>query len=311
MAGQPWFSSKRVTIAVAAGLFGLALIALAFRIGVAPQEPGPPAAGSEREAPPKRQRPTWNVALGNVVYLARELGLDVRAVKGDPPDIEKIAARIESQLMRLREIYREEGEKNPILMGSLVLQLRVGADGAVGAVEEIASRLSDTRFKRAAIAEVSGWNFAEIVTEPAVIRCPLMFVREGMEIVTLVSWERALARPAGEQAAAAPAGSAPANQAALRKAAPQPVLPAPAQPQPRAVPAAGERSRPEALYQIKYATPLRKEPNFSSESLTRLTIGTKVTLLRRTGDWVEVRYNDGGLTGYLRKEFVVPVDANP
>ena len=60
--------------------------------------------------------------------------------------------------------------------------------------------------------------------------------------------------------------------------------------------------------QIKYATLLRKEPNFSAPVLTTFTIGTKVTVVNRSSDWLEVRSHHNGPSGYIRKEFVVPVD---
>jgi hypothetical protein len=64
----------------------------------------------------------------------------------------------------------------------------------------------------------------------------------------------------------------------------------------------------QSLYQIKYATALRAEPNFSSASVTRFTIGTRVALVNDRGDWLEVRAADSGLLGYIRKEFVTPVE---
>jgi hypothetical protein len=64
----------------------------------------------------------------------------------------------------------------------------------------------------------------------------------------------------------------------------------------------------QSLYQIKYATSLRSEPNFSAASVTRFTIGTKVTLVNHRGDWLEVRSADSGVSGYVRKEFVTPVE---
>jgi hypothetical protein len=60
-------------------------------------------------------------------------------------------------------------------------------------------------------------------------------------------------------------------------------------------------------FQIKYATSLRKDPNFSAPSLLTFTIGTKVTVLRRQGDWLEVRSRAEGPTGFIRKEFVTPI----
>jgi hypothetical protein len=64
------------------------------------------------------------------------------------------------------------------------------------------------------------------------------------------------------------------------------------------------------VYQIKYATLLRKEPNFTAPALTSFTIGTKVMLQKKLGDWLEIRSADGSQTGYIRKEFVTPLEVS-
>jgi hypothetical protein len=62
------------------------------------------------------------------------------------------------------------------------------------------------------------------------------------------------------------------------------------------------------IYQVKYATSLRKEPNFSSLPLAKFTVGTKVTLLASRGQWLEVRADDNAQSGFIRKEFVTALD---
>ena len=59
---------------------------------------------------------------------------------------------------------------------------------------------------------------------------------------------------------------------------------------------------------IKYATLLRKEPNFSAPVLTTFTIGTKLTVINRSSDWLEVKSHHNGPSGYIRKEFAIPVE---
>jgi len=60
--------------------------------------------------------------------------------------------------------------------------------------------------------------------------------------------------------------------------------------------------------QVKYSTSLRKKADFSSASLTTIAAGTKVTVLNKAGDWLEVRAAADGPIGFVRKEFVKPVD---
>jgi hypothetical protein len=75
------------------------------------------------------------------------------------------------------------------------------------------------------------------------------------------------------------------------------------------VPAAQRAAKADAKeFHIKYATSLRRNPNFSAPSLATFTIGTKVTMLGRQGDWLEVRSTPHGPTGFIRKEFVTPIE---
>ena len=62
------------------------------------------------------------------------------------------------------------------------------------------------------------------------------------------------------------------------------------------------------MYQVKHPTTIRQEPNFESESVGKFTAGTRVTVMATLGDWVEVRGDDANLSGFIRKEFVTPVE---
>src|SRR5262244_1864748 len=64
------------------------------------------------------------------------------------------------------------------------------------------------------------------------------------------------------------------------------------------------------IYQIKHPTTIRLEPNFESVSIGKFPPGTKVTVIRASGDWVEVRTDDAGLAGFIRREFVTPTELN-
>jgi uncharacterized protein YgiM (DUF1202 family) len=59
---------------------------------------------------------------------------------------------------------------------------------------------------------------------------------------------------------------------------------------------------------MRYSTSLRKRPDFSSDSLIVIGAGTKVTVIGKTGDWLEVRLNPKGPSGFIRKEFVKAAD---
>ena len=59
-----------------------------------------------------------------------------------------------------------------------------------------------------------------------------------------------------------------------------------------------------SVYQLRFVTSLRKEPNFSSVVLAKLAIGAKVALLESRGEWIEVRDESSGRSGFIRKEFI-------
>lgn len=296
-----WFGIKGLVLVVI-GALGMAAMFYSSSIGTETSKKLPlPPTGAQTQKPVR----AMNIALGPMVFLARELDFAVKNAKGEKLDDSRIAARVETQLQGLRELYRREIAKNPKLAGSLILQFSVNAAGQVNQVKEIASRLSDSEFRLAVITESGKWTLAELVTEPLTVQVPLLFVHEGMDITTLVRWERSLAT-ADEKLVNVPAAkpeAAPQAKAAV--AATPPAAPAKRAPE-KAAPAKVKTEGEEV--QIKFVTPLRKEPNFSSSVLTTLTIGTKVTVVNRSGDWLEVRSHHNGPSGYIRKEFATPVD---
>ena len=289
-------------IGIASCAFGLGLVYFGYGIGTESSKKEAvakvPAADAKDS---KRPVQAMNLALGDMVFFARDLGFVVRNAKGDTVDPSRIAARIESQLSGIRDLYRQEVSKSPALAGGLVLQFNISSNGEVGQIRELSSRVVDGEFKKTVADEVSKWSFGETVTEDLQVTCPLLFVHEGMDITTLVHWEKSLGnsndKPVLARSAGGPAAQQPAqttrNSVAARSA---PPVQAPAVKQ------------DVKEFQIKYATALRKEPDFSSPSLTTLTVGTKITVLRRQTEWVEVRSTANGQTGFIRKEFVAPVE---
>lgn len=265
----------------------------------------PPAEDGQRHRPVR----AMNMALGNMVYFAQELGFAVKTADDGPYESSKVALRIESQLQKLREIYRQESANNARLAGGLLLQINVGSAGEVGQVKEISSFIDDAEFRKTVLAEASNWSFAEIVSEPVVINCPLLFVREGMDITTLLQWEKTrgdfvdkgnLARV--EVAAKQPAASPPAASSAA-KARPNNVKPAL-----NPSPTASKKAEPK-IFQLKYPTSLRKDPSFSSSALATFAVGTKIAVINsRDDDWLEVKTTDNRHAGFIRKEFAVPLD---
>jgi hypothetical protein len=298
-------ANSRTAIALAGCAFGLGLIIFGLGAGSSSKERVTSAVKEESS----RKLPTWNIALGDLVILARDMGFDVQAGKDALIDEAKIAGRIESQLQTLRDLYRQEISKNSALMGGVVLQLSINSSGEVTKVREIESRISDNEFRKAVIAAVSIWSFDQVLSQESTITCPLLFVREGMDITTLIQWEKNLSQAGDKPALAklkldiepAPQITAIRNPSVRQTSSKEIAV----GPQPRQLPKAQSEG---ALYQMKYTTVIREEPNYSAAAVARFTTGTKVILLGQSGDWYEVRY-DGGPRGFLRKEFIAPADS--
>jgi hypothetical protein len=307
--GKP--TGVRGIVAVLSCVAGLGLVFFGFGVSMrSPKQEATASGTPEAQTQKKKPARAWNMALGNVVIVAQDLGFGVKSAKDDIADPSKFAARIDSQLQSLREIYRVEGEKNPALMGGIMLQFSVNPSGEVSQVKEIASRIPDGEFKKAVASEISKWSFQDIVAENVTVNCPLLFVREGMDITTLVQWEKSLGQFGDKSTLARGNTSGSAIQqfkavetsnramAASTSAAAVPEKPALA-------------SAAKALpggYQIKYATSVRKEPNFSAAAVGKFTIGTKVSIIDNRGEWLEVRADGTNSSGFIRKEFVVPIE---
>jgi hypothetical protein len=252
----------------------------------------------------KKNSRSWNIALGNVVVVAPDLGFSAKVLKDGRVEESKIAARLESQLQGLREFYREQSDSDPSLMGGVLLQLTVNSSGEVTHVKEIVSRITDSEFKKAVLAEASEWTFPEIIPETTTINCPLLFVREGMDITTVVQWEKTLGQFT-EKSVIAKMSAQPAQENQVAETKKRIAVVAKTAPATSKVKAEQNlEPKPFSLYQIKHPTAVRTEPNFGSPSVGKFMAGTKVTVIAASGDWVEVRADDAGLAGFIRKEFV-------
>lgn len=282
-------------VGIAACVIGLAVVYFGYGIGT--ESPKKDAAAEPRAGGPQTSKKpvrSMNLALGNMVFFAQDLGFAVKPAKEGFVDSSKVAARIENQLNGIRQLYRDELANTPALAGAVVLQFNIAPNGEVSHLREISSRLGDNEFRKTVVAEASRWSFTDNVAESVEVTCTLLFVHEGMDITTIVQWEKALAQSSEKPNVASTQPVKTAHGGAAEKATTV------------AQRTAGKTDAKE--FKIKYATSLRKDPNFSSTSLATFTIGTKVTVLSRQGDWLQVRSTPNGPTGFIRKEFITSLD---
>jgi hypothetical protein len=302
--------TRRTVIALISCAFGAVLILFALQLNSTSPDKTVTAGKESSVAAKKKTQRAWNIALGNVVVVAPDLGLNAKSLKGGQIENSKIMARLESQLQSLREFYRQESERDSALMGGMLLQLTVNPAGDVTHVKELVSRLAESEFKKIVLAEVSKWTFPEIISDNTIINCPILFVREGMDITTVVQWEKTLGQ-FSEKSTMAKVNTQATQEGQLAEAKKRAAATV-ARPAAAANKVKSEQSsEPKALprmYQIKHPTAIREEPTFASASIGKFSVGTKVTVISTRGDWVEVRGDDAGVTGFIRREFVTAVE---
>jgi preprotein translocase subunit SecG len=77
---------------------------------------------------------------------------------------------------------------------------------------------------------------------------------------------------------------------------------APASPTPPA-----RRSAEPGVYEVIRATTVREEPSGGARRITDINKGTKITVVRTVGDWLEVRSKQGNPPGYVRLDDAILV----
>ncbi len=308
---------SRAVVALAGCCLAVALVLIGYNAGMKyPARHDSSEKSISSEGLGEKSQAKWNPALGNLVIIAPELGFNVTGPKDAGSQAAAISKKIENQLLSLRQLYRQEVEKNPALMGSILLELSINSSGEVTQAKELASRMTHADFKKAVLAEVLKWKFSEIGPDSVRINCPLLFVREGMDMTTLIQWEKALGL-SGEGASLARKETPPIQE----EKSPEKTGPtfAVADSDARRASANQEQKLPRqnsqksgaksiaGIYELKASTTVRKEPSFASSSLAKVDAGTKVAVIAVRGDWLEIHSKETGRNGFIRREFARPV----
>lgn len=96
-----------------------------------------------------------------------------------------------------------------------------------------------------------------------------------------------------------------ASSRAPQPAAPPPSRPAdrsPPSPPPPPPPPPVRRAAAPGTYETVRVTPVYEEPSGSSRVLSKIARGTRVEVVRSTGDWLEVRSKHGNPPGFIRAD---------
>jgi hypothetical protein len=98
-----------------------------------------------------------------------------------------------------------------------------------------------------------------------------------------------------------------AAQAAAKRPANVPASPARSVKTPPSQPPPLRRSAEPGLYEVIRATTIREEPSVAARRVTDINKGTKITVVRAVGDWLEVRSKQGRPPGYVRLDDAILV----
>jgi hypothetical protein len=258
--------------------------------------------------------PSRSVNTRSAVLAVDTFGLTIRAKNASASTIKLFEQAAVEQLARLHQTYSDWADKNLELMGSLFLKLTVDVTGTVVRVDPLASHVTNSGFTETVIADVREWKFPKGQAEPTEIMVPLLFVPKGMDPDTVVQWERKVRGPQGaaETPVAGPRVATPLRIATVSEHTSK-SLPHPDHTNLTTSSALHLRKpKPEEEVLIAFKTnrpvAIRENPRFSSKNVHAVDGDTQLSILENRGDWVKVRLADAGFIGFVRKEYITPIN---
>jgi hypothetical protein len=296
------------TTALAIGAIGILLLPMSYFLSARKQlSPGLSILANIDPQPSTAQ---------NAVLAVDALGLKIQ-IRNAPPSaqerFENVAVR---HLARLHRTYSTWYQNDEELMGSLHLKLKIDRLGNVVSIHPETSYLANASFSDAVTAEVRSWKFPKGVLDGVEITLPLLFVPKGMDPSTAVQWERNIRR--AEEQEKFPivlpiANASPPSKEAKHASKPVPTTtdaPRPERSQASALRRQEPRTEKEELgvFKTKQSVALREKPRFSSKTVYEVDRDAELTVLANEGDWLKVKIAAADSIGFVRKEFVAPID---
>jgi hypothetical protein len=250
--------------------------------------------------------PSRSVNTRSAVLAVDTFGFTVRAQNAAASTLKLFEQAVVEQLAGLHQTYSEWADKNSELMGSLVLKLTVDAKGAVVRVEPMTSQLTNSTFTKTVLADVREWKFPKGKVEAAEITVPLLFVPKGMDPDTVVHWERKVRgnhvdtmAAANENVAAHPRIATVGEPMPHTKMTNAPIR-------------HSQKPKPQEEVRVAFKTnrpvTIRENPRFSAKNVHEADGDTQLSIIETRGDWLKVKLADAGFVGFVRKEFVSPIN---
>ncbi|MGE0683156.1 MAG: SH3 domain-containing protein [Candidatus Binatia bacterium] len=285
------------------------------------QQP-PPGVLSEEE-----RRPTPPTAQG-VVLANKELGMTVSGQGAGSPErsLDILERQVLAFLPELRTVYEQERAQDPVLLGSLDINMVIEPNGGVSDLRFPVKRVSHDRLTSAVFDRMRAWMFPP-TDFPVQLHFTLLFVPPGMDDASIMLWEKRLgSRPVIERVGESPTPVVAATalhkeleEEALKEKqgkTPSAIRPKSTVAEKRLATAGDPRAKkreatiPSEItgwYRVLYSTALRSAPQSSARVITQLRGGMRVRIVNVVrGQWLEVRSVSDRPPGFLWWEDAAP-----
>ncbi|HEV8711449.1 MAG TPA: SH3 domain-containing protein, partial [Candidatus Binatia bacterium] len=237
------------------------------------------------------------LSLRASVLAGKALGMVItgKGAEESARSLDVLEQQVLSFLPQLQEVYDQEREQDPNLMGSLDASMTIAPGGGVSDLRFPLRRVSSEKLIATVFDRMRAWGFPPADKEVQ-LRFRLLFVPPGVDQASILTWEKqlgshALADHSGESRVATAASPAPAKKVFPRIS--SPVSPTSRTAEATRVPVTG-------WYRVVSPTMLRAAPRDSAEVVTRLRPGTQVRVVGLVdGEWLEVRSVSNRPPGFL------------
>jgi hypothetical protein len=251
----------------------------------------------------------------SAVLAVDTFGLNIQARTNSASTREVLEQVAIEHLARLHRTYSRWADTNGDLMGSLLLKVKVDATGKVVDVASLASHVTNTSFTNTVLDDVRKWKFPKAGVEVAEITVPLLFVPKGMDPETVVQWERKVRSgqegetPAGDlrSASKAPISTAGEGVPSVLSAVPPGIQPSTSK-APKTHIVKPKTEQVLIAVRTNRSVAIRDNPNFAARKIHEVDVDTELSIVENRGDWLKVKIADAGFIGFVRKEFVSPVN---
>ena len=261
----------------------------------------PPASTLPQES---GESPTPTFSSHATVLAGKEVGLAItgKGAGESARSLEVLEQQILSFLPQLQEVYEQDREQDPNLMGSLDVSLTLAPGGEVSDLRFPLRRVSSEKLIASVFDRMRAWSFPP-ADEEVQLRFRVLVVPPGVDQASILTWEKQLGSRvqvdrSDERRVATAAAPIPAKKAPPR-------ISRAVSPRPRA--AEAPRVPVTGWYQVVNPSVLRAAPRASSPMVIRLRPGTRVRVVGLVGgQWLEVRSISNRPPGFLYR-----ADARP